>query len=216
MYSFIVLYYGRLEILKALYKDYIALLDVTSCKSVERSHTCVAYPGIFVQCFIFYSIWDFGGREYEDYTASSHCTGRRLICKICELSFILITIECLCLILTRDIPLCVNDENKTVVFKLKLISLNMFMQCSRLCHCKLKCTQVHLRFHVTGMWHCVLRLKIHGVSKEHRTFIFSVKSNFFIYLKQKFKPLRSCERSRRVVQETASYLTTPTTSATLV
>jgi len=138
------------------------------------------------------------------------------MCQICEFSFNLVIIECLCLILTRDIPLYVNDENKTFVFKLKLIYLFMFIHCSRLCHSMLKCTQIHLMFHVSGMWHCVLGLKIPDVSKEHRTFIFSVKSTFFNYLKQKFKPLQSFERSRTVVQETTSYPTTPTTSATLL
>lgn len=132
------------------------------------------------------------------------------MCQICEFSFTSVIIECLCLILKRDIPLCVNDENKTVVLELKIISLFMFMHCSRLCHCMLKYTQVHLRFQVSGMWHCVLGLIIPDVSKEHKTSIFSVKSTFFNYL------IRSFERSRTFVQEIASYPTTPTNSATLL
>ena len=80
----------------------------------------------------------------------------------------------------------------------------MFIHCSRLCHCMSKYIHVYLRFQVSGMWHCVLGLIIPDVSKEHRTFISRVKLTFFNYLIQKFKALRSFERSRRVAQETAS------------
>jgi hypothetical protein len=83
-----------------------------------------------------------------------------------------------------------------VVLGLKVISLFLFISCSRLYHCMLWCTKFNFIFQYYGMWQCVLGLINTDVSNKHRIVIFSVKSIFFNYLIQKFKGLRSFEWSR--------------------